>query len=242
MSESKVALITGANKGIGLETARQLGKQGITVLIGARDAAKGEQAAKTLQGEGITAEAIVIDVASRASVDAAAKTVEQKYGKLDILVNNAGVFQDWGTSAFAVTEETMRETYETNVLGPFRTMQAFLPLLKKSPAGRVVNLSSVLGSVGLAADPSTVYSKSRGAAYATSKAALNMLTVSFANELRRTNIKVNNAHPGWVKTEMGGSGAELEVPEGAATSVRLATLPDDGPTAGYFHKDETLPW
>ncbi|BDC53097.1 short-chain dehydrogenase [Bryobacterales bacterium F-183] len=242
MSESKVALITGANKGIGFETARQLGQQGMTVLIGARDAAKGEQAAKTLQAEGICAEAVVLDVTSRASVDAAAETVGNKYGHLDILVNNAGVFLDWGTSAFAVTEDVLRQTYETNVLGPFRMIQAFLPLLKKSPAGRIVNLSSVLGSTGLAADPSTVYSKSRGAAYATSKAALNMLTVAFANELRRTNIKVNNAHPGWVKTEMGGAGAQMEIPEGAQTSVRLATLPADGPTAGFFHKDDTLPW
>jgi NAD(P)-dependent dehydrogenase (short-subunit alcohol dehydrogenase family) len=239
---SKVALITGANKGIGLETARQLGQLGYTVLVGARDAAKGEAAAAGLKSEGINASALVIDVTNPESVAAAAKTVEGQFGKLDALVNNAGVFLDWGTSPADLTEQTLRETFETNVYGPFRVIKAFLPLLKKGTDPSIVNLSSILGSVTLAADPKGEFSSVKGMAYQTSKAALNMMTVALANELRGSGIKVNSAHPGWVKTDMGGEGAQMEIPDGAKTSVRLATLPANGPTAGYFHMNKTLPW
>jgi NAD(P)-dependent dehydrogenase (short-subunit alcohol dehydrogenase family) len=240
---SKIALITGANKGIGLETARQLAQLGITVIVGSRDAAKGEAAAAELQSEGLKAESVVIDVASTPSVEAAARSIAEKHGKLDILINNAGVALDFGVSALEVSEDAVHDTFETNFFGPFRVTRAFLPLLRKAGDARVVNLTSVLGSIFLASDPAhPEYSTFKGMAYQTSKAALNMLTVAFSNELKAEGIKVNAAHPGWVKTDMGGAGAMLEIADGATTSVRLATLGADGPTGGYFHNAETLPW
>jgi NAD(P)-dependent dehydrogenase (short-subunit alcohol dehydrogenase family) len=240
---SKLVLVTGANKGIGLETARQLGQIGMTVIVGARDAAKADSAASRLRGEGLQAEPLVIDVASTDSVQAAAKIVEEKFGKLDVLVNNAGIALDFGTSPLTVEEDAVRATFETNFYGPFRVTRAFLPLLRKAGNARVVNLSSVLGSIGLASDPAhPEYSTFQGMAYQTSKAALNMMTVAMGNALKAEGIKVNAAHPGWVKTEMGGEGAMLEIPEGARTSVQLATLADDGPTSGYFHLGKRLPW
>ena len=241
---NKLALITGANKGIGLETARQLAKLGMTVIVGARDAAKGESAAAVLRAEGLAAESAVIDVSSTASVEAAAALIGAKHGKLDVLVNNAGIALDFGVSALAVAEDAVRQTFETNFFGPFRVTRAFLPLLRKAEGGaRVVNLSSILGSIAMASDPAhPEYSTFKGMAYQTSKAALNMMTVAMSNELKHEGIKVNAAHPGWVKTDMGGEGAMLEVPAGAKTSVRLATLEDDGPVGGYFHRDKTLPW
>jgi NAD(P)-dependent dehydrogenase (short-subunit alcohol dehydrogenase family) len=241
---NKVALITGANKGIGLETARQLGQLGMTVLTGARSAEKAEAAAALLRSEGLQADALTIDVADTASTEAAATAVEARYGKLDVLINNAGIALDFGVSSLAVAEETIRQTFETNFYGPFRVTRAFLPLLRKADGGaRVVNLTSILGSIGLASDPGhPEYNTFKGMAYQTSKAALNMLTVAMGNELKAEGIKVNAAHPGWVKTEMGGEGALLEIPMGAKTSVRLATLDDDGPVCGYFHLDKRLPW
>jgi NAD(P)-dependent dehydrogenase (short-subunit alcohol dehydrogenase family) len=219
-----------------------LGQKGIAVWLGSRDAAKGEAAAAKLRQEGIDATAIAIDVTDETSVQSAVKTIEAKHGKLDILVNNAGVFLDWGTSPLEVSEETIRETFETNFYGPFRVTRAFLPLLRKSSEARVVNLSSVLGSLSLTADPTSQYSGLKGMAYQTSKAALNMQTVALSNELKPAGIKVNAAHPGWVKTDMGGAGAQLEVPEGATTSVTLATLDANGPTGGYFHQDKAIAW
>ena len=239
---SKIALITGANKGLGLETARQLGQLGMTVILGARDAAKGEAAAAILRSEGLHAEGLVIDVSSTPSVVAAAKEIEARHGRLDVLVNNAGIALDFGVSSLEVSEDAVRGTFETNFFGPFRVTQAFLPLLRKATNARVVNLSSVLGSIGLAADTTSTYNAFKGMAYQTSKAALNMMTVAMGNELKAEGIKVNAAHPGWVKTEMGGAGAMLEIPDGATTSVRLATLAEDGPTCGYFHKDSPIVW
>lgn len=235
-----VALVTGANKGIGLETARQLAAQGITVFLGSRDLAKGEAAAKTLTGD---VRAIQLDVTEGASIAAAVATVEKEFGKLDILVNNAGL----GTFDRPTTTEDLahwRWTFETNLFGLVETTQAFLPLVKKSEAGRIVQLTSILGSLTLATTPgSPIYGASGfAAAYGASKAAVNMYTVHLARELEPLGIKVNAAHPGWVKTELGGEGAMLEVSEGAETSVYLATLPADGPTGGYFHKQDRLPW
>jgi NAD(P)-dependent dehydrogenase (short-subunit alcohol dehydrogenase family) len=235
-----VALVTGANKGIGLETARQLAAQGITVFLGSRDLAKGEAAAKTLTGD---VRAMALDVTDGGSIAAAVATVEKEFGKLDILVNNAGL----GTFDRPTTTEDLahwRWTFETNLFGLVETTQAFLPLVKKSAAGRIVQLTSILGSLTLATTPdSPIYGASGfAAAYGASKAAVNMYTVHLARELEPLGIKVNAAHPGWVKTELGGEGAMLEVSEGAETSVYLATLPADGPTGGYFHKQDRLPW
>ena len=241
-TDTKVALVTGANKGIGLETARQLGRQGITVLIGARDAAKGEEAAKSLTSEGIDARALMLDVTDDASIHAAVAQVAQEFGHLDILINNAGL----GTFGKPTSQEPLdewRRLYETNVFGLVATTQAFLPLIRQSAAGRIVNLSSILGSIAMRDPKSPIGAMAgSGAAYGSSKAAVNLFTASLAKELSRTPIKVNAAHPGWVKTDMGGDGAPMEIEDGAKTSVRLATLGEDGPTGGYFHFEDRLPW
>lgn len=239
----KIALITGANKGIGFETARQLGQQNITILLGARDLAKGEKAAKKLADEGIEAQAIEIDVANSKSIAAAAKKVEKDFGHLDILINNAGTMVDSYDSKIAeLPIEAWRETFDTNFFGLIETTQAFLPLLRKSEAGRIVNLSSILGSITYHATPGSPVYDSKVPAYDVSKSAVNAFTVHLAHELKDTKIKVNAAHPGWVKTDMGGEGATMELQDGAKTSVALATLPEGGPNGAYQHMGETLPW
>lgn len=243
MSTPKLALVTGANKGIGLETARQLGQLGITVLVGARDAAKAESAASTLKAAGLEAHPLVIDVSDPASIAAAAAKVTADFGRLDILINNAGIMVDKeGKRSSEQSLATWRETFETNVFGLIATTQAFLPLLRKSEAGRIVNLSSILGSNTLHQDPASPIYGSNKVSYNVSKSAVNAWTVQLAHELAGTMIKVNSAHPGWVKTDMGGAGAQLELADGAKTSVELATLPADGPTGSYQHLGKTLPW
>jgi NAD(P)-dependent dehydrogenase (short-subunit alcohol dehydrogenase family) len=239
----RIALITGANKGLGFETARQLGKQGITVLIGSRDAARGAAAVATLTKEGITAHAIAIEVTNQASITAAAAEVATRFGKLDILINNAGVLDyaaDTGVETTSI--ETFRRVFETNLFGLVAVTQAFLPLVKKSDAGRIVNLSSILGSIGEHSDPNSMIYPMRFPAYDTSKAAVNMYTAELAQTLKGTAIKVNAAHPGWVKTDMGGEQAPMEIIDGVKTSVALATLPAEGPSGGYFHLGVHLRW
>jgi len=251
MSETtaKVALITGANKGIGLETARQLGKLGVTILVGARDLKKGEEAAEVLRGVGVDARAVKLDVVNEADRTAVAKYIEKEFGRLDILINNAGVMLDprgsggWPTNQTSTTPpQVLRDTFETNFFAVVALTQTLLPLIRKSPAGRIVNLSSVLASLKLHATPGSPIYDAKTFAYDASKSALNSFTIHLAHELRGTKIKVNSAHPGWVKTEMGGDGAQMELVDGAKTSVELAMLPDDGPTGGYFHMGEALPW
>jgi NAD(P)-dependent dehydrogenase (short-subunit alcohol dehydrogenase family) len=246
MSETtgKVALITGANKGIGLETARQLGKLGVTILVGARDLAKSDEAAGVLRGVGVDARAIKLDVANEADRAAAAKYIEKEFGRLDILINNAGVMLDprTGNATSTTPAALLHETFETNFFAVVELTQTLLPLLRKSEAGRIVNLSSILASLTLHATKGSPIYNSKTFAYDASKSALNSFTIHLAHELRGTKIKVNSAHPGWVKTEMGGDGAQMEIVDGAKTSVQLATLPEDGPTGGYFHMGEALPW
>lgn len=241
MSVSKVALITGANKGIGFEIARQLGKQGITVLIGARDATRGEEATRQLQEERIDARFIQLDVTDPQTIDAAAQTIEQQFGKLDILINNAAIAQD-RTPPSQLDIDTLRRTYETNVFGVFAVTRALLPLVKKAAAGRIVNMSSGLGSLTLTSDPDGHYAQVNFLAYTSSKSALNALTVQFANELRNTPIKVNAADPGYVATDLNQHRGPRTVEQGATTPVRLALLPEDGPTGGYFNDDGVVPW
>lgn len=230
-------MITGANKGIGKEIARQLGEQGITVVLGARTLAKAQSAVDELKAAGIDAHAVELEVTNAKHISALPGFFQNKFGRLDILVNNAGVLYDFDGD---VTVDTFRRTYETNVFGPFAITKALLPLLKQSPAGRIVNHSSILGSLQM------ISSGAGGSfavpAYTSSKAALNMLTVVQALELKDTNVKVNAAHPGWVKTAVGGENAPLDVTEGAKTAVELALLPDSGPTGGYFHAGKPLPW
>ena len=245
----KIALITGANKGIGLETARQLGKLGVTILVGSRDLAKGEQAAETLRSIGVEARAIKLDVVSESDRKAVAKLIKKKFGRLDILINNAAVMLDsrgdggWAANATSTTSaKVLHDTFETNFFAVVALTQELLPLLHKSEAGRIVNLSSILGSLTLHATKGSPIYDAKTFAYDASKSALNAFTIHLAHELQNTRIKVNSAHPGWVKTEMGGDGAVMELDEGAKTSVQLATLPDDGPSGGYFHLGEALPW
>jgi NAD(P)-dependent dehydrogenase (short-subunit alcohol dehydrogenase family) len=243
MNSKKIALITGANKGIGLETARQLGQKGITVLAGARDEAKANKAAEELRKEGLDAHGIVIDVNDADSIQKAAARIERDYGRLDILVNNAGVmFDDPKKKPSEQSLEIWRKTFETNLFGLIATTQALLPLLRKSSAGRIVNLSSILGSIQFHATPGSPVYDTKMPAYDVSKSAVNAYTVHLAWELKDTAIKVNAAHPGWVKTEMGGEGATMEITEGAKTSVALATIGADGPNGAYLHMGETLPW
>ena len=237
MVNKLVALVTGANKGIGLEIARQLGARGIAVVVAARDEEKAANAASMLKGEGADVTPLRLDVTKEADIDGAVAFLQEKFGRLDILINNAG-FTDVGTGNSSL--QMFRSVFETNVFGPYALTKALLPLLKASPAGRIVNQSSVLGSL-------SSISKGQGGAftapaYTSSKAALNMLTVVTALELKGTKVKVNAAHPGWVQTDMGGANAPLSVEEGAKTAVDLALIGEDGPTGAFMHKMRPLPW
>ncbi len=233
-----IALVTGANKGIGREISRQLAGQGVFVLLGARDRKRGEQAQADLRAQGLRVEFMPLDVTDSESVNAAAAEIERRYGRLDILVNNAGIAIDW-VAPSELDTQTLQKTYETNVFGVFRVTRAMLPLLKKSKAGRIVNVSSHLGSLTLAAG-------SDGAswllAYGSSKTALNAITLAFAKELKSSGIKVNAANPGYTATDMNENRGVKKVEQGAATPVRLALLPDDGPTGGSFSDEGAVPW
>ena len=245
MSDKKVALISGANKGIGFETARQLGKLGYVILLGSRDALKGEVASRQLRGEGIDARVVKLDVNRQSDIDAAVKLVEKDFGKLDVLVNNAGVMLEKGWTQNTTSEtkmENLRATFEANVFAVVSLTTALLPLLKKAEAARIVNVSSILGSISMQATPGSPTYTTKLFAYNASKAALNMFTIHLAHELRKTKIKVNSAHPGWVKTDLGGSSAPMSAVDGAKTEVILATLPGDGPTGGFFHVGEAIAW
>ena len=250
-TNNKVALITGANRGLGRQTARELGKLGITLLLGVRDVSKSQEAIKELNGLGYSVEAMPLDVSDIYCHNYVYDQISEKYGKLDILVNNAGIWKETLNSSSNVSRsnntssvrlELLREIFETNFFGTVHLTQLLLPLIRKSPAGRIVNVSSILGSLTLQSDPESPIYQYKVFAYDTSKTALNSFTVHLAHELRDTPIKVNSAHPGWVRTEMGGEGGDLDISEGGKTSAMLATLPNDGATGGYFHLGQKLPW
>lgn len=240
--KGKVAFITGANRGIGFETARELGEKGVTVILGSRDQKKGEQAVKKLQEKGIEALAFTFDVSTLSDHRKIYDFIEKKFGKLDILINNAGVLLEKRsvTTASNVTQEILRNTFEVNFFNLIALTQTLLPLIRKAPSGRIVNLSSILGSLTAHSTPSMELDEFF--AYSASKAALNMFTIQLAKELKNSKIKVNSAHPGWVKTDMGGQEAPLEVSEGGKTSVRLALLPDNGPSGSHYHLGDIVPW
>lgn len=246
--EKHIAFITGGNRGIGFETARQLGQLGIHVVIGARDKASGQAAVDRLREEHIASEAITFDVTSEADHKAAFDYFSSRHGRLDILVNNAGrhlegepgVEHRYSTSTLPM--RVLRDTFEANFFGLIGVTTALLPLLRQSAAGRIVNLSSILGSLSLHADPTSPIYAMKSAAYDSSKTAVNAYTIQLAYELRDSAIKVNAAHPGWVQTDMGGRAAPMGIKEGAQTSVILATLPAGGPTGGFFHLHDALPW
>lgn len=234
MAEKPVALVTGANRGIGHEVCRQLAGKGYRVILAARDSAKGEAAAASLRSEGLDVTALVLDVASDESVAAAAAKID----RLDVLINNAGAWFDMQTPVSAVTMDFAHQAFETNLFGAWRCSQAFLPALKKSPHGRIVMVSSEAGSLDKATKRGGTLS-----AYSASKAALNAITIKFSAALKADKILVNAVCPGFTATqpgtkEMGGRPVE----DGASGIVWAATLPDDGPSGGFFRDGKALPW
>jgi NAD(P)-dependent dehydrogenase (short-subunit alcohol dehydrogenase family) len=248
MSErGKIALVTGANRGLGFETARQLARRGVKVLLGARNEEHGKEAAAKLKREGLDAEFILVDMNDPKTHEKAARVIEEKFGKLDILINNAAVNLEGSAdleiqAASQTPIEIYRRTFETNFFGLITLTQKLLPLVKKSGAGRIVNLSSALGSSTLHSDPASFIYDFKIPAYDASKAAVNSFTIHLAYELKDTPIKVNAADPGWVKTDMGGENAPLEIEDGVKTSVELATLSDSGSSGKFIHLGAERPW
>ena len=243
-STKRIALVTGANRGIGLETVEQLAQQGVTVVLAARDESKAVQAAGSLRAKGLDVVPLKLDVTSSADIQAAARFLEERYGRLDILVNNAGIFaeaQFGGNNSATVTQAELRRTFDTNFFAVIELTQALLPLLRRSPAGRIVNLSSILGSLTLHADPASPIAAAKNLAYNASKTALNAFTVHLAAALKDTPIRVNSAHPGWVKTALGGQAAPMEIEDGAKTPVALALAPEV-PNGAFVHLGQPLPW
>jgi NAD(P)-dependent dehydrogenase (short-subunit alcohol dehydrogenase family) len=233
----KVALVTGANRGIGLEISRQLSKKGVFVLMGTRSFEKGRQAAKKLDDvESRMISPIKLDVTNRLQIQDAIKKIQRDYAKLDILVNNAGILIDKSDFPSKTEMEIVRKTFETNLIRAWQLTNAVIPLMRKNHYGRIVNVSSGAGSLSSIAG--SLYSP----AYSISKAALNALTMMIARELEGTNILVNCMSPGWVRTDMGGKSAPRSVEEGADTAVWLATLPDDGPSGGFFEDRKRIAW
>jgi NAD(P)-dependent dehydrogenase (short-subunit alcohol dehydrogenase family) len=239
----RVALVTGANKGIGYAIAAGLGRLGFTVLLGARNRARGEQAARRLEADGLDVRLVVIDVCDPRSVTEAAAEIGRTHGRLDVLVNNAAVKLEFHPAPPSRTSiQLIRETYETNVFGTMRVIQAMLPLLFDAPSPRIVNLSSGLGSLTLSSTPGSIYQANPLLGYNTAKAAVNSLTVQFANEFLDTKLKVNAVDPGYVRTDMTHMDGSRLPEQGAAVAIGLALLPDDGPTGGYFDERGPLPW
>jgi NAD(P)-dependent dehydrogenase (short-subunit alcohol dehydrogenase family) len=237
---SRVALVTGGNRGIGREIARQLSRMGLTVLIGCRDEAKGRAAAGQLAREGAPVRPEVLDVSSRDSIDALMERVRGKYGRLDVLVNNAGIILDRGVSVLEVGESVVRQTLETNFFGPLRLIQAAVPLMRKHRYGRIVNVSSGLGTYQ--AFELLPELKGQSGAYRLSKSLLNYLTGLAAREVDGRDIKINAVCPGSVRTDMGGPDAPLSAEEGADTAVWLATIDTDGPNGGFFRYRGKAEW
>ncbi len=239
---SRIALVTGANKGIGFEIARQLGQAGMIVMLGARDAARGEAASAALMAEGLDVRFVLIDLDRRDTIRDAAAALGTAHGRLDVLVNNAGIVARGDGMPGSADLDAVRRVFEINLFGTLAVTQAMLPLLRRSASGRIVNVSSGLGSLTHNSDPDWPYAKVKPIGYNGSKAALNMLTIQLAAELTQTSIKVNAADPGYTATDLNNHSGHQSVPEGAAAAVRLARLPDDGPTGGFFSSAGAEPW
>jgi len=240
-----VALVTGANKGLGKEVARQLGERGITVLLGSRNRERGERAAAELTAEGLSVIPVELDVTDAASIDSVAEQLSRRYGLLDVLVNNAGILIN--PPALETSTEDIRATFETNVFGVLTVTRALLPLMAKAPAPRIVNVASTTASFTYTSGPDARFAGApRNLAYASSKAALTMLTVQYANAFRRAeefaHFKINAATPGHLATDLNGHSGPRTPAQGARIVVELATLPEDGPTGGFFNDDGQLPW
>jgi NAD(P)-dependent dehydrogenase (short-subunit alcohol dehydrogenase family) len=250
-AQRKIALVTGANKGIGRAVAEQLAALGMTVLIGARDPQRGEEAAATLRSAGGDVLAVALDVTEPESVAAAGQEVDERFGRLDVLINNAGITGSGQVSPMEAVDQIpstvdvdmVRTVFETNVFGVIAVTNAMLPLLRRSPAARIVNVSSEAGSLALNSIPGgPLSSLPASAAYSPSKTALNALTVQYANELQKDRILVNSVTPGYVDTDINDHNGFMTVAQGAAPVVRLATLDDDGPTGGFFSAVGSVPW
>ena len=241
---NRVALVTAGNRGIGFAISKQLTQQGISVIIGSRDIRQGEAAAKTIARQmgatTTTVSALALDVTDQESVDRLTSTIHSKFGKLDILVNNAAVLLDESDNLPSKTDlKIVSATLETNLIGAWRLCQSFVPIMKKNRYGRIVNVSSGAGALA------TIQQSLYAPAYSLSKSSLNILTIMFANEMKRggtNNVLVNAVDPGWVRTDMGGPNAPRSVEEGADTAVWLATLPDRGPTGGFFFDRKRIEW
>jgi NAD(P)-dependent dehydrogenase (short-subunit alcohol dehydrogenase family) len=237
--KAKIALVTGANKGIGFEVSKQLAAKGYTVLMGARDAARGNEAAKKIGG---TAQFLTLDLNDPTTITAAAKHIEEHFGVLDVLVNNAGILSWSDGPPSKTTLEAVRTIFDTNFFGTLAVTQAMLPLVRKSTAPRIVNVSSGLGSLALNSDPASPYAEIKPLGYNSSKAALNMLTIQLAWELRDTNAKVNASDPGYTATDLNNNSGPQTIEEGSEATVHLATLDENGPTGGYFDRHGVVPW
>jgi NAD(P)-dependent dehydrogenase (short-subunit alcohol dehydrogenase family) len=239
---NRIALVTGANKGIGFEIARQLAEAGATMLLGARDADRGRQAAEELAAEGLAVSSVAIDLNDEASIAAAAKHIEAEHGRLDILVNNAGIVDAEDGPPSGASAAAVRRLMETNFIGTLAVTQSMLPLLRRSEAGRIVNLATTLGSLAINGDPSSPYYSARLIGYNASKAALNMLTVQLAAELKDTRIAVNSVCPGYVKTDLTGNNGFMTPAEGARLPVQYALMEDSTVTGRFVEPDGVTPW
>jgi NAD(P)-dependent dehydrogenase (short-subunit alcohol dehydrogenase family) len=243
-TDKQVAFITGANRGIGRETARELGELGLTVVLGSRELAKGEAAAADLRAQGLDAEAVHFDALRPQTFDTVFSHLEKRYGKLDILVNNAGINpgNPGSKSARSVSSEILREIFETNFIAVVALTQKLLPLLEKSSSARIVNVSSIVGSLALQSMPHSPIEAAKDFGYNASKTALNAFTIHLAYDLRDTPIKVFSADPGWVKTDMGGPHALLELSEGGKSTAQIANFPPAVPSGGFFRGSEGIVW
>lgn len=238
----KTALITGANRSIGFETARQLGRDGYSIWLGSRDGVRGEQAARSLSAEGVEVRSLAIDVTDEASVRQAAAHVEAEDGKLDVLINNAGIPGREMTAPSQQSVEDIRHIYETNVFAPVRVTQAFLPLLRNAGHANIVMVSSGLGSLGWLSDPENQFYGVNFLGYNSSKSALNAITLAFAKELAASGVKVNAADPGYTATDFNGHSGYRTVEQAASGIVWLATLDENGPTGGFYFDGAVVPW
>ncbi|MFH0832884.1 MAG: SDR family oxidoreductase [Candidatus Aenigmatarchaeota archaeon] len=242
MTDRKVAIITGANRGIGFETARQLAKLGIKVILTARDEKKGKDACNILKKEGLDVIFHQLDVTDNKSVENMYEYALKEFEKIDILINNAGISIDTDNDIISVDIEKIRKTMETNLYGPLLLSQKFIPLMRKNGYGRIINISSTMGQMNSYELRSPFPQGTRSSGYRISKTALNMLTRILAHEVKGSNILVNSVCPGWLKTDMGGPDATRKVEEGVETIIWLATLPDNGPTGRFFENGNIIRW
>lgn len=231
----RITLITGGNRGIGREICRQLAQQNHTVLLASRDRVQGETAAAELRQEtGGDLQPVQLDVTNEVAIQRLVNDIDEEYGRLDSLINNAGIFLERGKGLLDVDVDLLRQNMDVNAFAPLRLIQGLLPLLRKSDSGRIVNVSSIMGEIRSVGSGSPTYRLS--------KVNLNLITRVLAQELQDSGIKINAMSPGWVRTDMGGSAAPRTVEQGADTAVWLATLPDDGPTGGFFHDRQPISW